>query len=454
MRGSTNETEKLRLTIQEFLSERLAGKVEKLAEDDPKHEALVAQFDYEHWLADAARRVAQLQVVTHSLKPIHPDAKGSSVYAPPGAPRPGAVVGTDLLGDQFTVDVVGNAAALDVFKFLKIDVDGRTLLERVEQSDPDLEAALSDDPQTGRERMQQFATITEPGGRYASHTRGKQLFWLVGDDPAVNDDFHLLAPLYATSLAHRVFQTINRDRFSDEAKAARDARRKDQPSETGYCDYPGLAVQRFGGSKPQNISQLNSERGGNSYLLGSAPPLWRSRAVAPIRSPSAFNAYGRRRNVRATIRELGTFLAEDPTRNMHTRDYRDQLTAELVDELIVFTSEMRQLPPGWTDDWQCRLPIEQQCWLDPHRAEMDREFAETLVETEWLPEMCQDFSRWLNARLDRHRNLHMGDAEHRHFASAAGNDTNIRNALESARKDWQAQLEKELAALAEVFDDE
>ncbi len=127
MVGTIDEAPELRRTIQEFLSERFTGKTEKLAPDDPKYEQLVGQFDYDRWLADAARRVGQLQVVTHSLKPIHPDAKGSSVYSPPEGALPGAVIGTNILGDQFTVDVVGNAAALDVFKFLKLEYDGRTL---------------------------------------------------------------------------------------------------------------------------------------------------------------------------------------------------------------------------------------------------------------------------------------------------------------------------------------
>lgn len=458
MPDSQEEAAALRATIQNFIQERFAAKTDKLDPADDKYQKYVAQFDYDTWLADAARRVGQLQVVTHSLKPIHPDAKGSSIYAPPGSQMSETVISTDTLDDSFKVDVVGNAAALDVFKFLQQEVNGRSLLERVEQGDVNLEAALSDDAETGRQLMQQFARIIEPGAYYASHTLAKQLFWLTGDDPAVNEDFELLAPLYPTSLVHRIFQTINHDRFGDEAKAARQARFKNQPSKSGYCEYPGLAIQRFGGSKPQNISQLNSQRGGNSYLLSSAPPLWRSRRVALIRAQSAFPAYARRPGVWPTIRELGRFLAQDPAKNMHTRDYRDQLTAELVDELIVFTHDMHQLPAGWTDDWHCRLPLEQQCWLDPYRANQDTEFAEQYlqVKNSWLDTVCDDFSRWLTARLERYSKLLMGDPEYRHFAQAAGQDMALQKALEDARKDWQQRLQQELEALAEVLshDDE
>ena len=106
-------TEELRSLISSFLQERLDAKLEKLPDDDPKRAKLRGQFEREAWLSDAARRVAQLQVVTHSLKPIHPDAKGASVYAPPESLPRHDLVGSHELPENFAGDVVGNAAALD-----------------------------------------------------------------------------------------------------------------------------------------------------------------------------------------------------------------------------------------------------------------------------------------------------------------------------------------------------
>lgn len=441
----------LRRVIQDWLQERFHSKTEKLDPEDEKYQTLAKQFRLDHWLFDAARRVSQLQVVTHSLKPIHPDAKGSGIYFPPSGQTRNTLVGTPSLGNDFAVDVVGNAAALDVFKFLKLEYNGQTLLERVEARDDALLAALNDDPAAAAQLLEQFAGITTPSGQYASHTRAKQIYWLIDDDPAVNDHFHLLAPLYATSLAHRVYHTINDHRFSEATKAARQARRANNAYEHGYCDYPNLAVQRFGGSKPQNISQLNSERRGDSYLLCSAPPTWHTSEVSPIRAASAFAAFGRRRGVGAVVRRLGSFLATDPTRNMNTRDYRDECTLELVDELIVFTSEMHQLPAGWTDDWHCRLAFEHQCWLDPRRADQDTEFAERLIQTEWLDTVCADFSRWLIGRLERYWRLAMGDTEHRRFIREVAKDHTVQQVLEKEYAQWRATLAIELSAVKEVL---
>lgn len=42
-----------RAAIERFLQERLASKLDKLADDDPKRSELLAQYAPETWLADA-----------------------------------------------------------------------------------------------------------------------------------------------------------------------------------------------------------------------------------------------------------------------------------------------------------------------------------------------------------------------------------------------------------------
>ena len=66
--------------IETFLQERLEGKVKGNSEEDA---VLSARYQPENWIADAARRVGQIQAVTHVLKATHPDAKGSSMYCIP-----------------------------------------------------------------------------------------------------------------------------------------------------------------------------------------------------------------------------------------------------------------------------------------------------------------------------------------------------------------------------------
>lgn len=412
--------------MQWFIDERLAGKLQKLAEDDPKRVELMEQFGFANWIEDAARRVGQLQVVTHALKATHPDAKGTSRYVEPTELPKLPWVGSHLLPADFNGDVVGNAAALDVYKFLQLRHEGSSLLELAIADAPAFRAALSDDAKTAHEWAEAFANITQPKGSEASHARAKQVYWLTGDDPTDNEEFHLLAPLYATSLAHQVFRQINADRFGEEAKAARQARRDNKPLDTGYSDYPGLAVQKMGGTKPQNISQLNSERGGNNYLLASLPPKWKSQGIKPpLYTESVFKRFGRRREVRWLASDLVRFLRTEPRENRDTRDRVDSYIAALIDELVLFASEFRVLEPSWSADAACRLPLEQQLWLDVGRAEEDEAFAQERKQEDWAESIRATFARWLNQWL---KPLGAGDDEHR---------------------EWQARLKHQLDMLQE-----
>ena len=280
-----------RAAISAFLHDRLQAKLDKLKPDDPQRDEAIASFAHDVWLASAAKRVEQIQAVTHSLKPIHPDARGTNLYVEPRTLPPLAELGSHALGERFVGDVVGNAAALDVYKLLKLEVNGRSLLTALLAQDADALAALHADPAQAEKLRDAFVSLTQPRAEGpSSHTLAKQLYWLTGTDACDDSHYTLLAPLYATSLAHAVHAQLQEDRFGEANKAARQARRERKMHDGVFHDYPGLAVQNMGGTKPQNISQLNSERRGMNYLLSSLPPQWQASAVRlPVHATSVFD---------------------------------------------------------------------------------------------------------------------------------------------------------------------
>src|SRR5690606_30278650 len=117
--------------------------------------------------------------------------------------------------------------------------------------------------------------MDEKTTRFSSDTRAKQVYWCIADDPIDDANYHLLQPLFSSSLAHEVHQQINDARFGEQNTAARQAYFKKSPHSQSYRDYRGLVMRKLGGTKPQNISQLNSERRGVNYLLSSLPPRWK-----------------------------------------------------------------------------------------------------------------------------------------------------------------------------------
>jgi CRISPR-associated protein Csy1 len=402
-------TAAIKSVIAEFLEQRLASKAEKLEAGESLAD-LQAQFLPSVWLEDAARRVAQIQTVTHSLKPIHPDAKGSNLYVAPSALPTLTELGSHTLGEHFDVDVVGNAAALDVYKFLRLTVDGQSLLELASKRDADLAAALSEDGALATAWMSSFAALFNERGRVSSHALAKQIYWPVGSDPHESADYHLLAPLYPTSLVHSVYSRVQNERFSEDAKTARAARRAGSWHQRPVREYPDLAIQKLGGTKPQNISQLNSERRGENLLLASLPPIWKSTAVRPVLgADSLFKVFRRRPETRRLVELLRRFLERDTAANLDARRQRDEWLAALLDQLMLFTAEQQSLTPGWSNDLRCQLRASHRVWLDPDAWDES--------PPDVTDELARDFANWLNAEL--RDPLPMGDAEYLHWRQQA-----------------------------------
>ena len=411
--------------IDAFLKDRLDAKLKELEKDkkvydkEAKRQELIARHQNEAWMDEAAKRVHEIQAVTHSLKPIHPDAKGTNLFVEPSQLQPLAVLGTHALGKHFLEDVVGNAGALGVYKLLKLEVNGRSLLTALLAHDADALAALHPNPQQAQALRDALVSLTQPRAEGpSSHTLAKQLYWLTGSDACDDAHYTLLAPLYATSLAHAVHAQVQEDRFGEANKAARQARRERKMHDGVFHDYPGLAVQNMGGTKPQNISQLNSERRGVNYLLSSLPPKWQTSAVRlPVHAASVFDRlFIARPEVRRTVRALRVFLESNPDANLATRERREALLDTLVDELVSLAAELQQLlPPGWSQDDErfANLHRSEQLWLDPLRAEQpdEADFAREWLQLDWPAAVGQRFANWLNAQL--RGKLPLGDAEAR-----------------------------------------
>lgn len=392
----------LQAAIHGFLQARLADKLAALkTADAATHTRLQQEFRPELWLADAARRAGQIRQVTHALKFTHPDAKGTSLQAG-GNPQAGeTLVGTHTLTTGLAADVVGNAAALDVYKLLRIEVAGQTLLARAVAADPALLAALPCDAATARQWLDAFAVIGRAPENLSSHKLARQVYW-----PLADGGYHLLAPLFPTSLAHAHWRTIQEDRFGESARTAREAHRQRRPHSHGYHEYRDLVVQKFGGTKPQNISQLNSERRGEHYLLAAVPPLWNApRSQIPLGIESIFDGrFGQRPAVRRLLRVLREFLQRvQSINNLHIRETRRSLVTQICDELLNYAATLQALEPGWSRYTDCRLNDDEQCWFDPGRAAHDAEFAAMRQRGDWQANVCKRFARWFNARLESDR---------------------------------------------------
>ena len=366
---STAQQNGLAARILEYIEERRDEKLKK-EKGAAKQLEITAKHEPETWLSDAARRAKQLSFITHAAKYIHGDSKGSSVAAASSDSLTSDGYISTYSVSELPYDVVGNAAALDVGKLLLLEHGGQKLIDALRRGDNAPLLAIAPDADTAQEWADGFLSVLaspEP----SAHKFSKQCYW-----PVQSDEYHILIPLYATSLAHTIHATIQHTRFSDEAKATRESRRKEEYANQEDVRYPDLAVQSFGGTKPQNISQLNSQRGGKAYLVSCEPPDWQRQTTPPLNITSIFSQRFERRLYREHIQPLRDFLQRvaDRPNNDRIKKQRAQRLDTIVDEILNRAAFIQQLPPGWSADPDCRLPPVERYWLDPERVKTDEEF--------------------------------------------------------------------------------
>lgn len=417
---------RFRAVIESFIKERWDAKRKGKSDEEQAIDA--PNYEYATWLAEAARRVEQIQAVTHILKATHPYAKGTSLHVTSLPFIDHGEVGSYSLRNQER-DVVGNAAALDVYKFLKLEVENRQLLSWFEADDEDLLAALNADLDLSRTWAAAFKRLERTPEKFVSHSKAKQLYWSVSGEPTENEGFHLLQPLFSSSFAQELHHDIQETLYGEANKEARKARREGKAHDAVNRVYMQLAVRKIGGTKPQNISQLNSERGGINYLLASLPPTWDQNNYPNLLAVgSALTGFRNYDGVNVLLKNLQTMLKDSPKASIETRTRREVIEKALGQSLAAFGAEIRQsLEPGWSRNVSCSLPLYEKLWLDCDRrelpvreahAQIDQEFIDTYKRQEWPDEVAQGFAAWLNSVL-RKAGLPVGDVEHVHWARQA-----------------------------------
>ena len=436
---SAERSQRIRQTMQAHVASRLA---KALAKWDGKNDAMARQgvtaATEKYQLAsilEKGRKANGMAIATHIAKGVHPDLKikhttNLSVRFDQLATLD--EVGSHVLNSQESLaDVTGdgayNASAYELYLLLDCKVEGTTLGVLLQSGDADAVDALSPGSAEAEKLAEDIVFLLENKcAKPATHALGKQIYWLSGSNPAHDSDYCLLAPLYPASLVHQAYLQIHPTRYGLKNLAARKARRDGKAHECAYEEYRDWALQKMGGTKPQNISHLNSERRGDNYLLSSLPPpAWKvNLRYLPVHANSAFDrAFGARPAVRGTVKAFLAFLLTEPEPNRHTRQKVDRFLESLVDELVIYAGELQSQPAGWSlDERYDDLVLSEKLWLDPLRAEMpdETDFAGQWLFMDWPAEIGKRFAKWLNAELQG--KLSVGDAQARQWRKVLLNE--------------------------------
>ena len=401
--------------IQSFLDERkdawLKNKITSNSSGGEKTELereASDKFALASWLPSAAKRAKQLQIVSHPGKFSHSGAKISSVIAPADNRRADGFLRTGNVVAE--LDVLGNAAAMDVYKFLNIKLaDNQTILSHLEQKTPTIEKQLTIPDLTFEEVEEGLLAIKESDGTSTkTDERIKQVYF-----PIKDDSYHLLSVLSPSNLMFKLKERINLMRFSGEAKMAREAKKNNKYHQNGYSEVFNLGVIGFGGTQPQNISVLNNQNGGTSYLLLSIPPELESRSIQPPRA-DFFSDTLWAKAYQDDFQELQKLLGGDRN-NIHIRNKRDWIVKNIIYQIVDRVWMVRRLDAGWSDsDHYTSLPHDQKVWLDQQYKDFRDE------DSGWLQSIKRELAHWflrVSKELVTDKELNLGDKQLPYFQS-------------------------------------
>ena len=376
-------------SIHTFLNERkelwLKDRVKK-AENDVERAELQQQaddrFSLKEWLPDAAKRVSQLSMVSHPSKFSHPSAKTSSVIAQVKSAQDGYLRSGNV---HYPLDVFGNAAAMDVYKFLSLNLaEDYTVLTGFEHDHEDLKSLFEKSSLNFTSLKQAFLVIKNDDTSSKTDHLVKQVYF-----PIADTEYHLLSILTPSGLIARLKLAIDQLRFSEATKEAKEKRKKNEHDAIGYADIFDLTVTAYGGTQPQNVSVLNSQNAGRAYLLSSCPPILEK---CTVRLPSIdfFAQCLYRKNYQDSFLQLHKFMQLD-LNNIDIRTAIRNLIQFVIDQVLLKGFKIRDYyPEGWSQqEYYASLPKLQRVWLDSMYIEQREN------DSEWRNELSEDIARWI-----------------------------------------------------------
>ena len=398
------------VVVEQFLLERKQDKIkEKIKpnlEESEKQKILSdleEKFSLNNWLPDAAKRASQLSMVSHPGKFSHPSAKTSSIIAKRERANDGYLRSGNV---EYDLDVFGNAAALDVYKFLNLKIDdGDSILSHLERDSQSVKSIFTISAASYEDLKAGLLSIKQTDNSAQTDRLVKQVYF------SVKNSYHLLSILTPSGLASEVKSRIDKIRFSEVAKQARDCRKENKFHEAGFDDLFDLTVIGYGGTKPQNISILNSQNGGKSYLMSSLPPKLEKRDVR-LPSNNFFKNSLWVKPFKGDFQFLDK-LIHDRKNNYEIRNEITKTINHIADQVLQIVFKIRSLDEGWSGkENYSSLPLAQRIWLD------DSYLRQRENESDWLDEIARDFARWIISTYEylfKEAHEKLGDDEFSHI---------------------------------------
>lgn len=352
------------LAIQEFYEKRGLEKKKNL--------------DINEELEKASKDASKIELASHVMKFSHSGSKGSNILYEPGDLKLNLdmkhFMSTETLTNK-RLDFSGNAALIPVYKLLMIEIRGETLRDRLRRGDSSPLEPFTESLEQLKLWMERFKKM-ESKNLPSAH-KAKQVYF-----PLNEGGYHLVCPLFSSSLSQYFFEVIKI--FSEETKKAISDKKGKKFSEHGLTYFDRFAKISIGGTKPQNVSFLNSKRGGKVDLFNALPPQWKNAEKPPLTEKIFWLNF--LRVSRVDFKKYIKFLEEEKENNLVIRIKSNSFRSKIYHVLFEYVESIFGFDPGWSKNSSLGKAFK--IWLDP----LNEEFEIADGPYNWKEIIAEDFS--------------------------------------------------------------
>ena len=385
--------------ISKFFDERKEAWIKKnlkssMEEDEvlELHEKSAIEFSLEVWLPNASKRAGQISISTHPCTFSHPSSRKNKngdvtpIIADKEQRNDGLLRSGNV---EVQSDALGNAAALDVHKFLNLEMpDGKLLLEHI-KNDTDLAKSLLKIKSKSYEVLKdEFLEMINSSSELVTSSKIKQVYF------PVEDTYHQLSILTNSGMVYQLRKRLDTIRFGaneEDKKSLKELKNKyndNKYSDESYLTIPMLTTIGYGGTKPQNISVLNSQNGGKSQLLYSMPPELKKRKVK-FPKYDFFSESINPWKFQNIFKDLHNIYKVPNYSNEAMRSARKYHYEQLVEKVIEQMWTVRLVEDEQYYEKQSKLKSHQKIWLLSEKSRKRDE------EDNWLDELMGEISLWV-----------------------------------------------------------
>lgn len=335
--------------IDDFLNNKIQVTIEqkqkKLKASFTEEDAKKIRDDYEplNWINKVVENIDELFLnVSHVAKLTHSSNQAISLKDNSESTDYPYLITTQTIGTEYLDSGYSDARYSPIAQFLSYPVanSDKQLGQHLAENEVYF-SKISDDEAERLYWSEEIQKAYQPK-QIRSHTLAKQIYM-----PLDNDDYHLVSPMYSSSLAHEIYLSIKD--AHDKDKPIKKARKAKEWHEGTYISYPNVATLGITKSMHQNVSSLNGQRLGLLYLFPALPPQWKVSPNPPTTLKQLFNqtypkqALAHISSLLYVLNKKELFINYD--RKQALKDSVEDIASQICDAMLLIRQTQLN---GWT----------------------------------------------------------------------------------------------------------